>query len=473
MSFFNLVIWLIFFVNFLKGFHKKEMFFFIKELTNKNLFNIIVCLGIIDAIFQKFAFRFFNIIGPDLLQSANEEVFKFFSNKIVKNKILLKEIKEAVIECFFILLFSPRQFSLYSCLVFGTFVLSKAIQQTFLQSLKIEKSTKKNLSNFKLFFFFQILFLFTFLESFFGQVYMSFNRRRVANLIVGVEITNLKFSLKEFILDHIFTLINEKLFKSKWHSQGACDLFLKFWVSACNLISFVALLNNFSVSKKGVFKYYIVRRFFLFAKEIFQNFEEYTRNRKTQICIGTVMENPSKEDIFNLSDNICIVCRDDMIPDQSKKLPCKHVLHTLCLQDWLRRQFGCPICMTPISSGAKKTKDQIKNSESLSFTKSCLNSIAIVSGFTNNIMIQNSFLKCSKNNNSLPTLFPDFTNFFFWKSFENKKNKQKEKIRNFRNLFRESVKAFESETKFESIKKNYIKTVWFEYWVNKDKTILV
>nr|AAO41415.1 RH56454p [Drosophila melanogaster] len=43
------------------------------------------------------------------------------------------------------------------------------------------------------------------------------------------------------------------------------------------------------------------------------------------------------------SDNICIICREDMV-NHSKKLPCGHIFHTTCLRSWFQRQQTCPTC---------------------------------------------------------------------------------------------------------------------------------
>lgn len=43
------------------------------------------------------------------------------------------------------------------------------------------------------------------------------------------------------------------------------------------------------------------------------------------------------------SDNICIICREDMV-NSSKKLPCNHIFHTACLRSWFQRQQTCPTC---------------------------------------------------------------------------------------------------------------------------------
>jgi len=462
----NLIIWLIFIFNFFQSKKKKEANTFLDKLTQKNLGNIFFSCFFIDLFFSKIPNRFEQIIGKNPMKAIYKFSISFFSDKIIKNKILLQEIKEAIMECFFVLLFSPRQFSLYSSLVFGIFVLSKTFHQAFVQNLKIEKTTKKDFSNLRLFLFFQFLIFITFMESVVAHVYLSFNRRRTVNIIVGVELISLTLSIKESIIDHFFTLSNEKFFDGKWTFQGANELFLKTWISGQNLFSFISALNNLSISKKGVFKYYVLRRAFQCGKELFQNFEEYNRYRKTQVCIGKILEKPKEEDIIGLSDNVCIVCRDDMVPEFSKKLPCKHVLHTLCLQDWLRRQFGCPICMTPISTGMIKTTKQNEESQKLSYNKAKINIIATATGLSRNIEMKDSLQYFRNNFESLPSLFPDFTNIFFWESTNNRENRTKKKIRNFHFLYSKNIQNFRKCRKLH-VNKKYLKNTWVEYRFNQ------
>jgi hypothetical protein len=457
----NLTIWLIFILNFFQSKNKKEANIFLDKLTQKNLGNVFFFCVFFDLIFSKIPNRFEKIIYRNPIKALYNFSISFFLNKIIKNKILLQEIKEAVMECFFVLLFSPRQFSLYSSLVFGIFVLSKTFHQAFVQNLKIEKITKKDFSNLRLFLFFQLLIFITFIESVLAQVYISFNRRRTVNIIVGIELISLTLSIKESIIDHFFTLSNEKFFDCKWTFHGANELLLKIWISGQSLFSFISALNSLSISKKGVFKYYVLRRAFQCGKELFQNFEEYDRYRKTQVCIGSIMENPDEEDISGLSDNVCIVCRDDMLPESSKKLPCKHVLHTLCLQDWLRRQFGCPICMTPISTEMVKTAKQEEESGKLSYNKAKINIIATATGLSRNIEIKDSLQYFKNNFVSLPSLFPDFTNMFFWESYNSEENKTKKKIKNFRFLYSKNIQKFKKCTKLY-VNKKYLKNTWIE-----------
>lgn len=58
--------------------------------------------------------------------------------------------------------------------------------------------------------------------------------------------------------------------------------------------------------------------------------------------MNTLYPDATPEELSS-SDNICIICREDMV-NTSKKLPCGHIFHTACLRSWFQRQQTCPTC---------------------------------------------------------------------------------------------------------------------------------
>uniref|UniRef100_A0A1L8DSP6 RING-type E3 ubiquitin transferase n=1 Tax=Nyssomyia neivai TaxID=330878 RepID=A0A1L8DSP6_9DIPT len=58
--------------------------------------------------------------------------------------------------------------------------------------------------------------------------------------------------------------------------------------------------------------------------------------------MNTLYPDATPEEL-QMSDNICIICREDMV-SHSKKLPCGHIFHTACLRSWFQRQQTCPTC---------------------------------------------------------------------------------------------------------------------------------
>nr|BAT25232.1 host Der3 [Nitzschia sp. IriIs04] len=66
-------------------------------------------------------------------------------------------------------------------------------------------------------------------------------------------------------------------------------------------------------------------------------------------------ENPTQEELDE-AGTTCIICRDDMTVDTTRRLPgCGHLFHQTCLRDWLVQQQTCPTCQRDISSTQART----------------------------------------------------------------------------------------------------------------------
>lgn len=64
------------------------------------------------------------------------------------------------------------------------------------------------------------------------------------------------------------------------------------------------------------------------------------------------------------SDNICIICREDMV-NTSKKLPCGHIFHTACLRSWFQRQQTCPTCRLNILRNTTTPTEQAAQNDGM------------------------------------------------------------------------------------------------------------
>lgn len=86
--------------------------------------------------------------------------------------------------------------------------------------------------------------------------------------------------------------------------------------------------------------------------------------------LDSQLANATSED-FAASDNLCIICREDMhsadvyqqsrgrpLPSRKcpKKLDCGHILHMGCLKDWLERSENCPLCRRKVFNNGESTR---------------------------------------------------------------------------------------------------------------------
>lgn len=52
----------------------------------------------------------------------------------------------------------------------------------------------------------------------------------------------------------------------------------------------------------------------------------------------------------------CVICMMDFVyGDPIRFLPCMHIYHVDCIDDWLMRSFTCPSCMEPVDAALLST----------------------------------------------------------------------------------------------------------------------
>ncbi|KAG7353318.1 ring finger domain containing protein [Nitzschia inconspicua] len=68
-------------------------------------------------------------------------------------------------------------------------------------------------------------------------------------------------------------------------------------------------------------------------------------------------QSPTAEELKE--EHTCIICRDEMTVDTSKRLPgCGHIMHKSCLREWLVQQQTCPTCRGDISVMEARQRQQ-------------------------------------------------------------------------------------------------------------------
>jgi hypothetical protein len=171
---------------------------------------------------------------------------------------------------------------------------------------------------------------------------------------------------------------------------------------------------NLGLTKKVIFKFYVCTRIFQSTKELIENFSELNRFRKMTINLNNSMSSPTEEELQNLSDHLCIICRDDITLETSKKLHCGHIFHIVCLQNWMIRQYCCPTCLMVISS---KSKDHLRDVDRISYetNRAKIDLISLVVGCAQKTIKNYSNRTFKIRTTSLPPLEPDLTSIVFSK----------------------------------------------------------
>lgn len=99
----------------------------------------------------------------------------------------------------------------------------------------------------------------------------------------------------------------------------------------------------------------------------FRNFKKALNDvilsRRAIRNMNTLYPDATPEELA-LSDNICIICREDMV-NTSKKLPCGHIFHTACLRSWFQRQQTCPTCRLNILRNTNSPSDQAAQNDGM------------------------------------------------------------------------------------------------------------
>ena len=88
---------------------------------------------------------------------------------------------------------------------------------------------------------------------------------------------------------------------------------------------------------------FAVRPMYLTARAFKKAFNDVILSRRAIHNMNTWYPDATEEELA-ATDNVCIICREEMLAPSTKKLPCNHIFHKNCLRSWFQRQQTCPTC---------------------------------------------------------------------------------------------------------------------------------
>ena len=78
---------------------------------------------------------------------------------------------------------------------------------------------------------------------------------------------------------------------------------------------------------------------------------DFIRYRRVILHMNERFPAATAEELSNV-DATCIICREEMVYPNARKLPCGHIFHFDCLRSWLEENTTCPTCRNPVEIDA-------------------------------------------------------------------------------------------------------------------------
>ncbi|CAO1371634.1 unnamed protein product [Diamesa serratosioi] len=147
-----------------------------------------------------------------------------------------------------------------------------------------------------------------------------------------------------------------------WDNKAVFLLYTELVVGLIRVILYVVFV--FLMVKIYTLPLFAFRPMYYTIRNFKKALNDVILSRRAIHNMNTLYPDATPEEL-TLSDNICIICREDMV-SSSKKLPCGHIFHTACLRSWFQRQQTCPTCRlnilrTPVTSPQPPNQPQNNN----------------------------------------------------------------------------------------------------------------
>lgn len=72
--------------------------------------------------------------------------------------------------------------------------------------------------------------------------------------------------------------------------------------------------------------------------------------------VGMIQHLPTGSFDGSKKNRECVICMVEFnLGDPVRFLPCMHIYHVTCIDDWLMRSFTCPSCLEPVDSALLTT----------------------------------------------------------------------------------------------------------------------
>lgn len=134
-----------------------------------------------------------------------------------------------------------------------------------------------------------------------------------------------------------------------WENKAVFVLYTELFVTLVRVLLyvlfFVIMVRIYTLPLFAVRPMYLTMRAFKKA------FNDVVLSRRAIHNMDTLYPDATAEELA-ATDNVCIICREEMTASSTKKLPCNHIFHRNCLRSWFQRQQTCPTCRLDVLRAA-------------------------------------------------------------------------------------------------------------------------
>ncbi len=130
--------------------------------------------------------------------------------------------------------------------------------------------------------------------------------------------------------------------QQSWENKAVFMLYAELVIGGIKVVLYVVFIAI--MIRIYTLPLFAVRPMYLTLRAFKKALNDVILSRRAIHNMNTWYPDATEEELAN-SDNVCIICREEMIASPStKKLPCNHIFHKNCLRSWFQRQQTCPTC---------------------------------------------------------------------------------------------------------------------------------
>ncbi|XP_037274128.2 E3 ubiquitin-protein ligase synoviolin B-like [Rhipicephalus microplus] len=129
--------------------------------------------------------------------------------------------------------------------------------------------------------------------------------------------------------------------ENPWENKAVYLLYTELIISFIKVVLYLTFMAI--MIKIHTFPLFAIRPMYLSMRAFKKAFNDVIMSRRAIRNMNTLYPDATPEELAS-ADNVCIICREEMVGGGNKRLPCSHIFHTACLRSWFQRQQTCPTC---------------------------------------------------------------------------------------------------------------------------------